>query len=265
MRYAVAIWNYASADTPLAATVDEFANFGYDTISFTTAHLIRLPAEVVRDAAQVIEDRDLMVTMHGNFEPTIQQVAGCIEPFAERLLCLSCDAAMVSEPRGRLYDTETMAPFLGEVLSMTEGTRTRVAIEDFPLDQSAVDAYREDLAPLMEDPRYGILIDVGHMNMRLTQERYFAGMSEADYLAGPPLPIVEVHLHDNDGQRDQHGHFGMGTVRFGAVAQALKAVGFDGVSTVEIAPGLHGADPRATKHHAADALRQWRELWEGEE
>ncbi|MCD6360843.1 MAG: sugar phosphate isomerase/epimerase [Armatimonadetes bacterium] len=262
MRYATAIWNYAAADTPLAGTVNEFADFGYDTISFTTAHLVRLPERELRDAADVVAERDLAVTMHGNFEVTTRQVAQCIEPFGDRVLVVSCDAARRFEPRGLLYDTERMVPFMLEVLAVTEGTGARVAIEDFPLDESAVDAYREDLAPLLADPRYGILLDFGHMHIRLNQERYYADMDVREYIARAPLPVVEVHLHDNDGERDQHGHFGMGTVDFGEIAAGLRAIGFDGVSTLEIAPGIHGADREQSKPRSRESLEQWRTIWE---
>ena len=49
MRYATAIWNYWTPDTSLAELVEEFAGFGYDTISFSTAQLKTLEPRQLRD------------------------------------------------------------------------------------------------------------------------------------------------------------------------------------------------------------------------
>jgi sugar phosphate isomerase/epimerase len=87
-------------------------------------------------------------------------------------------------------------------------------------------------------------------------------MSVADYIGRLPLPIVEVHLHDNNGQKDEHGHFGLGNIDFGEVAAALKSVGFDGVSTIEIAPSFHGSTPAESKPRARESLERWKAIWE---
>ena len=263
MRYATAIWNYWTPDTSLAELVEEFAGFGYDTISFSTAQLKTLEPEETREAASLIQDRDLAVTLHGNFEITLADAESFIMLFGARVYSFTCDPAMVSDSRGRFYDAGRMAAFLHEILRMSEGTGLRVAIEDFPLDQTALDYYSSDLAPLLASPRYGILVDVGHLNLRLTGGGYFEGVGILDYMERSPLPVVEVHLHDNDGQRDQHGHFGLGNISFAEVASALKSISFDGVSTIEIAPSLHGASHEESKVQSCESLRRWKELWEG--
>jgi sugar phosphate isomerase/epimerase len=83
-----------------------------------------------------------------------------------------------------------------------------------------------------------------------------------EYLARLPLPVWEVHLHDNSGDRDEHGHFGLGNVDFAAVAAGLKAIGFSGVSTIEIAPSFHGKTPAESKPLSAESLAQWKDMWE---
>jgi sugar phosphate isomerase/epimerase len=142
----------------------------------------------------------------------------------------------------------------------TAGTGVRLAIEDFPLDNAAKDFFREELGEVYGDSRTGILVDVGHLHLRRSQSRHFAALSVADYFARIPVPIVELHLHDNDGNKDQHGHFGFGTVPLGEVAQAVTGIGFDGMSTIEIAPGFHGSTPEASWDKAVASLKKWREL-----
>jgi sugar phosphate isomerase/epimerase len=99
--------------------------------------------------------------------------------------------------------------------------------------------------------------------MRRTGGGYFEGVSVAEYLQRVPLPVVEVHLHDNNGERDEHGPFGLGNVDFDEVGEALKAIDFAGVSTIEIAPSFHGSTPADSKPHARASLATWRAIWEG--
>jgi sugar phosphate isomerase/epimerase len=262
MRYANAIWNYMEPDLPVLDVVKEFADFGYDAISFSSSQLPKLDEEAERIAAFIAE-RDLAVTMHCSFDVTLADLRCALGWFGDALRTITFDAMMRFEPRGGFYDTGGMVPVLRDIVEMTEGADLRVAIEDFPLDGSAMAFYRDGLAPLLECPRHGILIDVGHLNMRLTGGGYFAGMSVEDYVRAVPLPVVEVHLHDNNGQKDEHGHFGLGNIDFGEISEALKSVGFDGVSTIEIAPSFHGSTPAESKPRAKESLERWKAVWEG--
>ena len=262
MRYANAIWNYTEPDVPLLDLVEEFARFGYDAISFSSTQLPKQTEGEWRDIAAFVEDRDLVVTIHCSFDLTLADAGRALDWFADSLRAITFDAVMASDPRGAFYDTQRMVALLRGIIGTSEGTQLRVAIEDFPLDDSAVEFYRAGLEPLLECGRYGILVDVGHLNMRLHGGGYFEGMSVAEYIARLPLPVVEVHLHDNNGARDEHGHFGLGNIDFAEVAAALKSVGFDGVSTIEIAPTFHGSTPSESKPRAKESLDRWKALWE---
>lgn len=63
------------------------------------------------------------------------------------------------------------------------------------------------------------------------------------------------------GDRDSRGHLGFGNLPFEEVAAGLKAIGFDGISTIEIAPSFHGSTPAASRPHARDSLARWRGLF----
>ena len=56
-------------------------------------------------------------------------------------------------------------------------------------------------------------------------------------LMSKDFPIFEMHLHNNDGVDDLHWFLEQGSMDVPAVAEALRACGFDGVLTVESAPG----------------------------
>ena len=171
------------------------------------------------------------------------------------------DARMKSESRGVFYDVKGMSAVFEEISNSSY--EVRFAVEDFPLDEKALSFYEDGLVRLVKNPRFGILVDLGHMNMRLQKENSdFKGMSISQYLSGVPLRIIEVHIHDNMGDKDSHGHLGFGNLDFSEVANALETVGFEGVSTIEIAPSFHGSTPEQSKPLAKESLETWRGLWE---
>jgi sugar phosphate isomerase/epimerase len=140
-------------------------------------------------------------------------------------------------------------------------TNLKFAVEDFPLDNLAIDYYSRDLRPLLDCSRYGILVDIGHMNLRRTGEAYFRAFTVGQYIERIPRPIFEVHVHDNNGRQDEHKPLGEGNIDFAAIAAALKAIGFDGVSTIETAPSLHGRTPADDLPTVQPSLEQWRGYW----
>jgi sugar phosphate isomerase/epimerase len=96
--------------------------------------------------------------------------------------------------------------------------------------------------------------------MRMNGSEYFRGVAVAEYFRSLPCPLIELHLHDNSGEKDDHGHFGFGTVPIDEVAKALKDMKFDGVCTIEIVPAFHGSTPEESKDRAVESLNLWRSL-----
>jgi sugar phosphate isomerase/epimerase len=262
MRYATAIWNYTEPDVRLVDLVREFVGFGYDTISFSSSQFGD-PDHEMREAAALVHAEDLRVTVHCAFDFGVEGAQTAMDLFGDRLLAITFDPLSEVDSCGSSFATAQMAPVLADILSRSQSSAVRVAIEDLPLDMRALDHYRADLGPLLASDRYGMLLDVGHFNLRVRRWSYFAGLSVGEYIARIPVPVVEAHLHDNSGEGDRHGHFGFGNIDFAAVAEGLKAVGFDGVSTIEIAPSFHDSTPAESKPHAKASLEQWKALWEG--
>ena len=260
MRYATAIWNYTEPGVPLPDLVREFVDFGYDTISLSSGQFPDFDDPSLRETAALVRDRGLGVTIHGAFDFGVEGVARALDLFGDAVLAATFDPLTEVDSCGSSYATARMAPVVAEILRRSEGSGLRVGIEDLPLDTHALDTYRADLGPLTENPRYGMLLDVGHLNLRLRRWSYYQSLSVADTITRIPIPIVEAHLHDNNGEGDQHGHFGFGNVDFAAVAEALRSVGFEGVSTVEIAPSFHNSTPAASKPHSQASLAEWRAL-----
>ena len=262
MHYGIAIWNFVEESTWLPDLIAEFAGFGFDTISFLPGQLLDVPPEDARQAVSTLRELGLHATVHGDFAMSGEDVRRLAALLGPDYLCQTFDAALTETSWARLYDLPRMAALLGQVGEALALSGGRFGVEDFPLDQEAIAHYQEELAPLLAHPGYGMLVDLGHLNMRLSQHAYYRNFSPAEYLRRTPLPIIEVHVHDNHGDRDDHAPLGAGTGDFAALAAALREQGFTGVSTIEIAPSFHGSTPAADKPHARESLERWRKLLE---
>jgi len=128
----------------------------------------------------------------------------------------------------------------------------KVAVEDFGLNT----AEREQIAHLKGDDRFGYLVDIGHLFIRLRGQNQsgkplFTHTPDEHPVCEAPdsavfkaafeskdFPVFEMHLHNNDGVSDLHWFLEQGELDIPAVARALKEMGFEGVLTVESAPGF---------------------------
>ncbi|MDL2318449.1 extracellular solute-binding protein [Eubacteriales bacterium OttesenSCG-928-A19] len=125
------------------------------------------------------------------------------------------------------------APYLSEALSAFRGTDTTIACEDIPLNKRQLERFEKILKPR---DRFGVLLDAGHMNIR---QRCMELIEPEDFITSIealPLPIVELHLHDNKSYKDEHKHLGYGNLPLDAIVIGLKRKRFDGYVTIEIVP-----------------------------
>ncbi|MBQ9150709.1 MAG: sugar phosphate isomerase/epimerase [Clostridia bacterium] len=153
----------------------------------------------------------------------------------------------------------------------------RVAVEDFGLTASE----RGQIKHLKGNHRFGYLVDLGHMFLRLRGQNtsgktlFTNSLDEHPPVASPDyaafmasldtkeFPIFEMHLHNNDGEDDVHWFLEQGTLDVPAVARVLKDRGYDGVLTIESAPGFRfecrGKD---ADEGIARTLAYWKECCE---
>lgn len=128
----------------------------------------------------------------------------------------------------------------------------RIAVEDFGLTADE----RAQIEHLKGNPRFGYLVDIGHMFIRMRGQNQsgktlFTNSPDEHGAVDTPgaedfgaaldskeFPIFEMHLHNNDGVKDVHWFLEQGSMDIPAVAKALRARGFEGVLTVESAPGF---------------------------
>ena len=263
MRYGIAIWNFAEADVPLTALVEEFGELGFDAISFSSGQFDKVGLSEWEEVGGLLQDRDLAATIHCSFSTKYGDLETAMRALGDAVHAVTFDAAMRSDSRGHFYDWEQMGEFLSRLAEDTQATDILFGVEDFPLDIVALQHYDDAIPTEVSDcPRWGTLIDLGHLNLRCHREPYFKALTPQDYIDSVPVPILEVHVHDNDGTKDSHEPIGAGNGPFDAMAEGLLAVRFDGVSTIEIAPSFHGSTPTESKPKARESLDRWRKLME---
>ena len=162
------------------------------------------------------------------------------------------------------------------VLCLFRDVPLPVATEDYPLN--AADARVWEAA--MAYPNYRLLSDLGHTNVRLSDtgdQPIWCLYNEGENLPLPagnnspeafrnslkrkPLPIVELHVHNNSGQKDEHRALSDGTADYAGIVPILKELGYDGLVTLECSPTIHDCKGEKADEwlHADAAL--WRRLW----
>lgn len=260
MHYGTAIWNYCWDPAALEAWIDRAVAAGFDTISLLPMAFAGEREKHLPGVSALLRERGLLATVHGTVAMDLDFASRFIAALGDRLYAFTCDSVLPEDSRGRLHDARRIVATLTHLQQATAGSKAWLAVEDFPLDASALDFFHEELGEVYGHPRTGILVDVGHLHLRRTQSPYFGALSVADYFARLPVPLVELHLHDNDGTKDQHGHFGFGTVPLPEIAAAVSGMGYDGMCTIEVAPGFHGSTPEESWPKAVASLARWQEL-----
>lgn len=258
MNYGIAVWNYAQPGQPLAELVGELAGMGFDSIAVQLHLFGRITSGEAETLAGAIERHDLLVTLHTNFELfRLQDLQQTLELFGRRLKTLTLDAAKITTSIGTFFSADQMRPVLETITE--HAPAIRFGVEDFPLDAAALEFYHGAMGEVLEHPRYGTLLDLGHLNLRQKTHPYFAGDTAAQ-IRQVPVPIIEVHVHNNDGSRDLHQHLDEGNLDLAGAAQGLAEIGFDAISTLEVAPGLHDGVIADSKPRLPRSLEIWRNL-----
>jgi sugar phosphate isomerase/epimerase len=261
----IATWNFSEGT--LADRIDRFAGMGFEAVSLLASHAAAMSRGETPEVEEAIRASSLGVAIHGGMGNPLDETAllADFEAFAEwhartgALRTVNYDAASKSVDGQSVYDSDGMRSVLRKMLEMSKGAGYTVGVEDWPRDPEML----EPVADLLEFPHYGILIDLGHMNMRINAVDSPYPMQRAQtYLDNIKLPINELHIHNNDGVRDQHAPLDLGTADFRAVAQMLKPRCARTLSTTEIAPQLCGLDDEVCIHASGEALALWRELFE---
>ena len=139
---------------------------------------------------------------------------------------------------------EMTVALLRFMASLDEPYGVRAAMENWPYPFLGTP---KALAGVLADvgEAVGILLDTGQAHNALTQG-WCEQTTMAEFVRALPAPVVEVHCHDNRGEKDEHLPPGEGTADIRGALAALGGQGFAGPITLESdlsAPGRPGLAP----------------------
>ncbi|HET6455453.1 MAG TPA: TIM barrel protein, partial [Armatimonadota bacterium] len=242
-RIGIAVWNFEG--TELSPKLRIFAEMGYTAASINGRLLDSLSVEDEAEADTILDECDLLLTVHGGLRDSegvaaIRRAERIIRWHQRtgRIVCSSYDVPRVTIAEGvRRVAPEPILGIFEEVVSAFAGTGIRVLLEDCPTDPEHISRLEGWSGKY---PHLGILVDLGHMNLRLREPSHDPqalkpGAVEA-YLKGIPWEIVELHVHSNDGSRDQHAPPYAPNADLRTAARVLREIGFKGISTIELVP-----------------------------
>lgn len=265
----IATWNFGEGS--LAERIERFAGMGYNAVSLIARDAGALCRGETGDVEDAIARHSLPVTIHGGLAPKGVPIdAGAVLADFERyaawhaktgaLVSVNYDAAKVQAEDGTWeFQSEAMRDVLDSMLRVSEGAGFTVGIEDWPRDAEQLRV----VEGLRRYAHYGVLIDLGHMNMRVRgaedPDYPFPVEAVKGYLDRIELPVNELHVHNNNGRRDMHAPPTSGTADMAVVASLLAAKGVDCISTIELVPAWCGLSDEEGFEAARDALAFWRE------
>jgi len=232
MYKSITVWNYGQ---DRIANAYRFNKMGFNAISWLGMHFASNTEQQDEELVKLLKDTGMKFTVH-SLLPDPDKPEAC-EAFLKEIEKVQ----KWQRKYGLLYsytfdfwtDVPRTLPYLGKMLEALRGSGVWVACEDKPLTEADYELFKPYIKP---EDKFGILIDVGHMNIR--QHKNGLARSE-DYIQAfenLPLPLVEVHLSDNDNEKDEHSYLGNGTLPLEAAVKGLKSIGFDGFASVEMIP-----------------------------
>lgn len=232
MQKSIALWNYGDDQI---ANARAFKQLGFEAFSFLGRLFDLQGPKEDEDTACCMAELQGMMTIHHRFpDPTKTEKIAAFMHNMEHI-------RLWQERYGRLngltfdfnHPLELLCPLLGDVVKMFRGSGVFLACEDHPLNEQEMGYFASLLTP--EDD-FGLLIDCGHMHLRHCRAGKNSPQDVLNAMLSLPLPLKEVHLSGNHGERDEHLAPEEGTFPMGAFIQGLHSLGFDGLCTIERVP-----------------------------
>ena len=253
MKNGLAIWHYPHRS--VLENVMFFAKQGFDSVSIHGNHMNKICSDdnQAEELARLITENGVALTVHHKLpddhsEESVSSFRSAIDRFAawqSKYKCL--DILSFDVPQNI---RENITPYVDYVMASV--LFSKIAVEDFGLTS----AEKAQIEHLKSNERFGYLIDIGHMYIRIcgknsegltlfTNSPDECSVNERPSyeeflkaLRSKEFPIFEVHLHNNDGINDMHYFLDDGTLDIKMIADVFREISFDGILTIESAPGF---------------------------
>lgn len=253
MLSGIALWLYG--EKSLSENVSCFVQSGFRAVSCVGRNFTQFDDGAQRELAGLLREHGLALTIHHKLpDPENREETGA---FAGEIAMIRRFHDALHPVAGVTFDKrnefDLLRPHFRGVLETFRDTDTFVCCEDFPLNDEQLASF-DGLE--REFPNLGVLIDLGHLSMRVMKEDLQQDRARAvrRHIRAVPLTIRELHVHNNDGYSDEHADLATGTLPVEAAADALREIGFDGISTIEFVPEWNDVHGEAA-YDLADASR----------
>ncbi len=256
MKSCLAIWHYPHRS--ICENIEYFASCGYEAVSVIGdkfAYAVESESEGAILADAVIRS-GVLLTVHAKLPKS--HVPEDVAEFNRQIKAVAKWQERYGLVEIYSFDVpqdirDNITPYVDSVMSAV--SECKIAVEDFGLNENEL----RQIEHLKSNKRFGYLVDIGHMFMRIRGENtsgvtLFSNSpdecpvnpepTEADFIRAmnsKTFPIFEIHLHNNDGVDDLHLFLEDGALDIAMICRVIKSVGFDGVLTVESAPGYRFA------------------------
>lgn len=144
------------------------------------------------------------------------------------------DPGTMKTEDGYLFDPERSIRALETASVLWTELGIPVGIETWPSGPALEEL--EVLASRLGDFPVQLLLDTGHLFL-LQQKRKTGAPSMVGFVAACPLPVNEVHVHDNDGTCDAHLTLGDGLIDREDLGHAISLLPQEVWITIESRPG----------------------------
>lgn len=124
---------------------------------------------------------------------------------------------------------ESLVENMQRVVDIGQRRGVRVCLENFPREDSALCASLDEYQRILSSvDGIAATLDVGHTNT--------TDQSPKSYLTALQGYILDMHIHDNSGEADEHICPGEGTLDFPALLSECKVIGYNGPFMLELFP-----------------------------
>jgi sugar phosphate isomerase/epimerase len=125
-----------------------------------------------------------------------------------------------------VYDLElvkkTNKDSIQELARFAEDRSVNLALENMPVKHWTLGNTASDILELINDTQLGICFDIGHANIMDEINEFLEHMNK----------IINVHIHDNMGRRDEHLVLGEGNIDITGIVNKLTT-GYSGNLIIE--------------------------------
>ncbi len=251
----LAIWHYPTRTDAQNAAF--FADHGFASVSMHGNSMARISRDdtLSEEFASVIREKKLILTVHGvlpksHSDEDIEVFKHNVDSIAKWQEKYGLIDIFSFDVWGQIRDN--IMPYVEYVLAYKQFGK--IALEDFGLTE----AENAQVESLKGNSRFGYLIDLGHLNVRIngkstnpitllrhtdlecpkTENPGYSEFLQA--FRSKEFPIFEIHLHNNDGADDLHNFLEVGSVDMHDIAAVLKEINYDGIVTIESVPHMQG-------------------------